>query len=78
MCAISLEKLVCCLCAGADSDWHNLEFVTCWENDAQTMEKVRGVKIRHDIPASYPIKLLVVQLNNNKCVCLFEKITLSK
>lgn len=31
--------LVLCLCAGADSDWHHLESVTCREGHAQRVER---------------------------------------
>lgn len=60
------DTLFICLCAGADSDWHHLEFVTCWEAHAQRVERawVWGVKSHHDRTASQLINLLVVQMNN--------------
>ena len=56
----------CCLCAGADSDWYHLEFVTCWEDHAQRVERawVWRVKSHNDKTASPLINLLVVQMNN--------------
>lgn len=58
--ALLLEKLVSHICAGADSDWHHLESVTCREGHAQRVERDRGVKSRH---ASHQINL-VVQMKN--------------
>lgn len=72
-------KLVLCLRAGADSDWHHLEPVTCREGHAQRVERGWGVKGHH---APHPIKPTVVQMNDEYLrvqtvkSCLFRHVSL--
>lgn len=72
-------KLVLCLHAGADSDWHHLEPVTCREGHAQRVERGWGVKGHH---APHPINPTVVQMNDEYLrvqtvkSCLFQHVSL--
>lgn len=56
------KKSFPCLCSGADSDWHRLEYVTSRKGDAQRVEG--GVKSCHGTPISHLPNLPVVQKNN--------------
>lgn len=64
------KKKKCCLCAGADSDWHHLEFVTCWEDHAQRVERawVWGVKSHDDKTASPQLTFWLYRWIINICV----------